>query len=264
MKAVFVHGGPGLNSNPEDQILSNDFLNNNFDIMYWNEPKVFSSQDYYNEVLDSLVRFINSIDDNSILLIGHSFGCNLILNVMPLIKDKINSICFLSPVLDINEADTNIIKYGLKLLKSSNAESAVKLETMIPNLTKRFDETKIQALLLAMSSDLFHHYFSDDKSFYTYFNYLQDENEFRIEDYIKIKQSIPISITDLNEIFSIPLLIIFGQKDPVCNPIYEEKVIRKYFSNITLYTLENISHYPHIDATDFFFEALKTHIKTIS
>ena len=36
MKLIFVHGGPGLNSRPEKNLLANDLIDLGLDPIFWN------------------------------------------------------------------------------------------------------------------------------------------------------------------------------------------------------------------------------------
>ena len=255
MKAIFIHGGPGLNSNPEQKLLKDDFVSNGIDIRFWNEPKEFQTKNFNEEILNSIIELVNSFDEK-IILIGHSTGCRNILNILPTIKSKVHSICFLSPALDLKEADGNIIKFGMSLLEKTNPEAAKSLLNILPSLNDNFDENKADAILLGLSSGYFVHNFINSNSFENYFQFLQGDNQFRVDDYLKIRKSGSQMITESDEIFDIPTIALFGKKDPIFNFEHGVSIISKYFSNLKSKCLEDVSHYPHIDDKDLFFKEL--------
>ncbi|MBL7664477.1 MAG: alpha/beta hydrolase [Bacteriovoracaceae bacterium] len=258
-KFLYVHGGPGLNSYPESQLLKPIFESHNHEIVLWNEPKSFSSKNYYAEMVDNLKDFILSQGPN-LNIISHSFGSYLVLDLISKTDLPVNSLCFVSPALDLEQGDKNILNVGLEILKKTNTELSKQLETKIQLFKKnKTEQNKIDALLLAFQSGYFSLNFCSEENFKKYFGLLINEHEFRLNDFLKIKPTIaPLKPQKKKK--SIKSIAIFGAQDPIFKYENEMKVLNKFIEKTNVKIFPNISHYPHIESQHDFYYELLAHI----
>jgi pimeloyl-ACP methyl ester carboxylesterase len=251
---IYLHGGPGLNSYPEKKLLSPYFEKHNKNLTLWNEPRNFKTTDYYREIKQSVYELINA-KSNRIHILAHSFGAYIILDLLSEISNKLDSVTFLSPAVDLVSADDRIIKLGHDIHKKSNPEMAKRMEILMPKLTREYDKDKLDCLLLAFESGYFIQNFSSQQSFEKYFSYLTGEYEFRLEDFLKIKPS----ITPLNSNPSkvdIECYAFFGDDDPIFKKRTEMPILEQFFKKVNAIELAQGAHYPHIDAQEEIFKFL--------
>jgi pimeloyl-ACP methyl ester carboxylesterase len=256
---IFVHGGPGLNSKPERELLAPNLKEQGFDILFWDEPQDFHSKNTYNEIVLDLVNKINQ-HKQDVCLIGHSFGARIVIDALKSnrITSKIKSTLFLSPALDMCSGDDKIINYGLSKLETLNPEVASTIKKHIPNLINdQFDDLKGETLLLAFQSGYFVENFINPSDFEKYFSYFQNEFSFRVEDHVAIRKVAGYLKDGNNDFKQIKNTTIVGTNDPIFNDEAQLSMTLSYFPNATIQKWDTVSHYPHMDATAKFLELLK-------
>lgn len=257
---LFIHGGPGLNSEPEKHLMAPIFKKYALEIDFWNEPTQFHSNQYAEEVQRSLIDKIHSFQDK-VNIIAHSYGAKTVLGILSEVRHKIDHIFFSAPVVDTLNSDRAVLSHGYSVLSKTKNSEARELENLLPNICSDFDQTKQRALTLAFKSGFYKNYFKDLASFENYYQYFQDDHSFSMERYLRIRQ------TELNEYtppdvpYDISCTLFYGGLDPVFSPKMEARLLNQYFSHITTYILPEVSHYPHMDASPFFMKHLIQHIK---
>lgn len=251
---LFVHGGPGLNSNADRAFLEDPIKSKGHTIEFWNEPKSFNTDNCYREMLDNLNQNIQQ-QDKLVNLIGHSFGSKLCLDAISENGDKIESMCFLCPSIDMEKADENIFDISLPLLEESNPEAAQRFKELMPQLTDKVDDNKLEALSLAIQSGYFGKYFVHPENFEDYFQHLQDENAFRLDAYLKIRPTVDNSLKPVSG-FKGKSIAFFGKEDQVCTYENESVVVDKVLSDTKKIVMSNVAHYPHVEKRDVFVKEL--------
>jgi pimeloyl-ACP methyl ester carboxylesterase len=256
VKLIYIHGGPGLNSHPDKVLLGSDIKAHGHDILFWNEPREFKTQDMYSEIVDDLVQTVLA-QEKDVCLIGHSFGARIIIDSLSKLSEKVFSTIFLAPALNMMEGDKRIINYGLSKLEETNSEVANAIKENIPKLTySKFDEIKGETLLMAFQSGYFSENFISSKDFENFFSHLQGEYEFRVPDHISIRKTAKYLKRGNGEFKDIHNLTIIGEKDPIFGTELEAEAVREFFPNANIQFWSNASHYPHIDDKKRFIEEL--------
>ncbi len=256
---IYIHGGPGLNSKPEEVLLAPYFKEKSKEIIFWNEPINFSSDNYYQEIKESVLSLILK-QDVKVHLLGHSFGAYIILDLLEEIPDKVESMTFLSPAVDLVNADKRIIDLGYSIHKDKNPEIVAQMDKLIPLINDECDQNKLDCLLLAFQSGYFTQNFSSLESFEKYFSHLSGDFEFRLNDYLKIKPSVTPLKKNIKK-SKIKAFSFFGKNDPLFKMETEVPVLDPYFENLEVIELENVSHYPHIDAREETFNTIFSNLK---
>ena len=244
-KVVFVHGGPGLNSNPEKNLISQIYEQSGLEIHFWNEPRELQTDDPYTFVKSSLIDYINSFNA-PVTLLAHSWGCRLVIDCINEIESNVNGACFISPAVDFKNADRKICKLGKEILNNQKA-STEKIKKFLAVKTDDLDEIRFEALAEAFCSNYFVKNFINEENMKGYFQYLTDENEFRASDMISIRRSMELAPTSPTRRVKLPTTAIFGKLDPIFTKSSESKVLEEVFSNLKPIELEDQSHYCHIE-----------------
>lgn len=99
---VFVHGAPGDFS--AFNVFLSDSIFSNYNLLAYDRPGYGGSQQSpivsIEEQAKVLLNIINSYDSNSIILIGHSYGCAIAGNLAATEIDLINKLIIIAPLLD--------------------------------------------------------------------------------------------------------------------------------------------------------------------
>ena len=78
---LFVHGGPGMDESYFRPFL--EPLGNQYEIIFYRQLRVpFKTDDGLNELLRQLDDIVNSLNNSSIFLFGHSWGTVLALSLI--------------------------------------------------------------------------------------------------------------------------------------------------------------------------------------
>lgn len=258
MKFIFIHGGPGLNSEPESNLIEKYFETKGLSIDFWNEPKNLSIDHPLNELKEDLKKFILDKEEN-VNLIGHSFGAKLLLETLPDVMQKVDSICIISPAIDMIAGEQYVFDMAQELLKKNDQEKAIELSELIGKLKDEVDTIRIEALKLAVASGYFMNYFTDSKAFETYFSYLQGDYAFNLENFLKVRPHINKTLPDLSG-YNGKSIVFFGKEDPAFKVENELPILKKYLPEINVKEMEGMRHYPHIERKnqllDYYFDFL--------
>lgn len=112
MKILYFHGGPGLNSNPEKNLLLSRFKKRGFDPKFYNEPSLlrpngppFKEDKAFQNYLDCAEEFLlQHYNKTPLILIGHSFGAHPVCHLIKRHPEKIASVVFISTNLSLADA----------------------------------------------------------------------------------------------------------------------------------------------------------------
>lgn len=239
MNFLFIHGGPGLNSNPERNLFKNSFSEGD-KIYFWDEPKNAT----YEISCEDLAKTILSFSEE-LTVIAHSFGAFILNEVLPLIEHKLCKIILLSPVSSLPDLDRKLIQ--------SVADSSENLKIFLNSFDESvsFSETRYNHLLIAAGSpDLAPQYWHKKHLMSGYFQYMQgDQYQFDLGNFKSIRETCAeIKIHNETEV---PTEIIYGLHDPFIN--YEDKnFIGQFYRNSTIHLFTESAHYAHIEEMDKF------------
>lgn len=261
MEVLYYHGGPGLNSNPEKEILTEKFESKGYHLKCWNEPSTLretnhkintegSFQDYLNSAEDFL---LSSYKDKPLIIVGHSFGAQACLYLSKKHPAKIKHILFVSSNLSIKDTDLNTFSFIAADLEKNSDGDAKLLRTIIDNYTGEFDgNTQNGFAIVGQNPRLFDYYWHNKEvmpQFLVYYvapHYVLDINGYFNVRKTWFEQNIKKS--------SIPVTAIFGKYDCVVSNLKEQKKINGYYMDVEFYEFDNAAHYPHIEKIDLFMQ----------
>jgi pimeloyl-ACP methyl ester carboxylesterase len=210
------------------------------------------------QLKEDLISFIKKYDQ-SVHLIGHSFGVKLILETLKDLKAHVASITLVAPSTDMISGEKYVFDMAYKRFSKDQPEMALKLKKLIPQLTDKVDESRIKALELAFESGYIMDYFVHQKNFESYFSFLNGDNAFNVENFLKIRRYINKDLPD-NSNFQGKSTVIFGADDPAFKMENELKLIQKSLPEVEVKVINNVRHYPHIEATEEFINLIfKSH-----
>lgn len=253
---IFVPGGPGANSNPEKNLLETFYKQNNLNFIFWNEPTDLSANDAYRDIVDSLTNFVKK-QNKKVVLVGHSFGCQLIIDSLSKFENEVLGTIFLSPALALEKADFKIVDLAISLFKSHSPKSAQELERIKVGLDNSFNQEKKEALSLAFTSGHFALNFIEPENFNEYFSYFSGEFSFRPTDYMKIRESFAKYKSNTFRRADLPNMTIVGENDPIFPIDHVKHSLVESVNDLSIEIIKKSSHYPHIENREEVIELIK-------
>lgn len=259
---VFLNGGPGLNSQPEKNILGPYLKSLGHKVHFWNEPSrqrpaesTFNINAPYLGAIESAKDFLESVclDSNEkkceITLVTHSYSVHYAVELLTKHHAPITELILSSPALEIHKADLNILNLAITGLTSmGDLETSKAITDLMPLLKEEFNQEKVAAFSLAGKYPaLFTHYWSNSDLMLEYFSYLSNEYSFNPEEMLRVRMSMPLTLLGLDEKISVPTKVLFCKDDPVVRADQQLPKVFNYFSQPEIIELENCKHYPHLE-----------------
>lgn len=259
---LFLHGGPGLNSNPEKHLIRDRFHNAGLDIFFWNEP---SSQRSPKPVSYNFTNWLasagNCLQDaarggKKVHLLAHSYGAQAAIGLSQKYPCMIERIIFITPAFIIHDVDMKVFAFCKTDYSDSDPEKAGLLEEIMRKAGEGFDDAKASGWLLALgNSCLATHYFNNHEAMQKYFGYLMGEYQIDVESLMEVRKSayrLPVS-----ERSDIPAVLFFCADDEIIDMDLQKKSCESYFSNIIkTVVFKRSKHFPHLDEPDRFLAEL--------
>lgn len=262
MKILYFHSGPGLNSNPEKNLLTDKFKAKGYELKCWNEPSALRPDEFvtgkgYTDYLNSAEAFLlKHYTGEHLCIIAHSFSANIACYFAQKHPDKLKHIVFVTPNLSPATTDLNTFKFIMADYRANNNSKADDLATIIENYTGNFDDNTLNGFLLAgQNPRLFDHYWHNNEvkplflSYFTSPEYVLD-----LEGYLDIRKT--WFATSLSG-SKIPATVVLGKYDMVISKEVEKRVLERYFDNLTAVEFKASAHYPHAEETDKFLKILE-------
>lgn len=252
MKIIYIHGGPGLNSEPEKNILT---TTGNFKFIFWNEPTVDinSARDAYSDWLFSLEDCINSqARDGKVMIMAHSFGAFALNDVLPRVSNKVHKVILVSPIFNLLTLDLNIMDLAIRLLRvAGDRVNAQILELKKSEMKSMTSSTRVEIIAQALSTDeLLMNYWKNKDSAKLYNQYLE-KRPVSFDSFMMVRKN--IQEDQLSYQFSKSASIFYGKYDPVSSLSQNKELQLHFYPNSETFLCENSGHYPHIEETDFLF-----------
>lgn len=261
MKHIFIHGGPGLNSNPERYLLV-PVLNSD-KIVFWDEPSIlrdknFSPDHAYRNWLRSLTKFIeNHSQDEQVTILAHSFAAFAINDILPMIEDRVAKLVLIGPVFNLMTLDKNILDLAIKV-KTTREDliSIEKLELAKINMTDTFNESRFGSLLEALGDEeVLPSYWHNREASVAYNRYFADESfGLDLQSFKAVRES--ISHRAVSNKFEGKVFICYGAFDPVAKWNQDSLLIEALYPNYEIQIAQNSGHYPHIEEKNQFMNWL--------
>lgn len=238
---LFIHGGPGLNSQAEEKMIESKFRSQGLRISFWNEPS--EMRDGVKEIsfdiaIESLVKEFQKFQ-NPPVLIAHSFGAQYALGLINKLGLKNQKVIYICPDLEPLNTDLNIIKLAKNYFEREDKDKFHQLEQLTQTFTNSFDEIRIQALgIVGTYQDLFFNYWVDKDVMSTYYSFHTEEYSFNINSYLTIRATSPLELIENFDREN--SLVLYSIHDPIIN----------LNRNFEFTLIKDSGHYPHIEVTD--------------
>ncbi|MCT4643148.1 MAG: alpha/beta hydrolase [Bacteriovoracaceae bacterium] len=265
---IYLHGGPGMNSNPEFNIIKNKIELNGDKIFFWNEPSSLRPQgDTYSDAfafeasVKSALNFTSEVVSKNDLVkvsfIAHSYGSIIAANMINSLEIEVEDIIFISPALNYLPAFKNILNLAVGDFSKEDKAKALELKNLIGLMGNTFDDNWLKAFSIALTDKvLMTHYFTNTDSFLNYFQYFVGQFQFDVPAFFGVLKTMPQqSYTRLN--YTGKAKLIFGKQDPVSKVSEQLEVSTKIFKDVEVDIFDRAGHFAHIERLDKFLFTLK-------
>lgn len=264
MSLFFIHGGPGFNSKPEENLLKNEFLKLDNEVHFWNEPSTkrgATGSVNFEKTLEDFTVFFEAHSTSRNILIAHSFGAFTLLHLKESLLKKISQLILISPILNLRALDENIVSLAInESTKLGNTDKAKELAKQKEQFTDKYDIHRFNTTLNALVSvDLLSFYWFNKENMKNYQSFFKEEYEFDIGNFQNIRMS--IENEKLSRKIDIPTLILSGEHDQISHGKDMDSLIANCFSRHEIAKLANSAHYPHMEEIRAFFDIVASKLK---
>lgn len=268
---IYLNGGPGLNSNPESQILGPYLQSLGHTVYFWSEPSTlrptqepFDSNAPFYGAVHSIKKFVQKIsnqspkNNNGVILMAHSFSVQYLIELLSDDQCPIDELILFSPALDIHAADLNILELAARgLAEEGDTYNSQQILDLMPRLQEEFCKDKRESFLFAAKyTSLFSHYWQDKNLMQQYFSYLVGKHSFNLEEMLLMRQDMPKRKEKLEKRVALPTRIFFCEEDPITKPLEQLPKVSHYFTDARVVILKNSKHYPQLEQMEEIFHEL--------
>ncbi len=215
-KILILHGWGA--SSESWQEVKKDLKNSNFEVFAPDLPgfgqnpapeNIWQTKDYALWAKDFVK---NNIGNEPFVLIGHSFGGAIAVNLANILPEQIEKIILISPaILRTNKKLANQIKKTIKAIKKAIPLKATQTtQKLIAKFLKNSDYYKTQGIMREIFKKV-------------------------------IEETFPTEFKNINK----PIILIWGSRDRLV-PLKESEILKKISPNTKLIVYKNIGHSPNL------------------
>jgi len=265
-KIIFYHGGPGLNANPEHNLLAGFYSQNGLELCTWNEPSLlrpqhdpFREENAYARYLESAERFlVQHYTGTPLIVMAHSYGAHAAGTFLKSHVEKVAAVVLTAPGFDASKVDRNIFRLiAQDYLAHDDHERGKEMEQILAAFTGNFDENTERGWMLALENPrLFNYYWFNTEKAQAYLqHFAPPEYTVDTQSFFAVRRT---SYAAPAENCDLKTLVFYGKHDRVLPD--ETGDIAARFPDHRTMTLEQSGHYPHIEEAERVLSAIKDFI----
>lgn len=271
MRAIYFHGGPGLNGNPERTLLPPAFARAGFDLHVWDEPSrlrpdgpAFRPENAWAGYLEAAEAFfLARYAGEPLVVLGHSFGVFPLRHLSRLHPDKIALAVPIGTDFALPVNDLRLLHLWKSDFARDGDPRAVEVGEVIERFSGQFDENTARGFSLgAQNPRLFDSYWYDAESRARFVAcYAEPSYGVDIESFVAVRRSYePIELVGS----PIPAIAVFGHHERVVCKETEIRHLREAYADLTVHELPNSAHYPHVEETEAFLRIVVNAMETVA
>jgi pimeloyl-ACP methyl ester carboxylesterase len=262
---VFVHGGPGFNSLPEQTLLGPPCEAAGHSIAFWNEPSrlrpdgdAFEAERAFERWLASAERFVLQSALRPAHLIAHSSAVHAALEIARRHPHCLASVVLVAPSIDPFAGFRRV----LRVAHADFAETQPALASVVASAIARtrvlFDDPMREGLQLAARDErLFTHYFANADQFAATAAVMsRPEAQFDGESFFAVMSDFAGRHASLLSTapVPVPVLALFGSADPITPMDDQVGALRAAAPGACIERVDGCSHWLHLDRPRRFLE----------
>ncbi|MDT0650883.1 alpha/beta hydrolase [Autumnicola edwardsiae] len=270
---IFLHGGPGYNSVPFEQVTANELANNGFFVISYDRRgegrnENLKAEYTFTQTLEDLNKIYQKYQLKKATLVGHSFGGIIATIYADKYSDKINNLILVSTPISMQETFKNIIASSKEIYTEKDDKVNLNYISMLENMDSTSLEYATYSFMHAMSNgfysaknpnqkavELYQKFKTDTllKKYASKNEYLAPQKFWENEQYtsISIKKNLE-SLQNKN----VSIFGLYGKEDGLYS---KEQIasLEHILGNEKVKYLENCSHNVFIDRQDEFIDSVK-------
>ena len=262
MNIFWTHGGPGFNARPETHLLKNRFIENNFDVHFWNHP----SKQRGDDTEDNWQSYIDHLENDFLrycakcgpcTLVAHSFGAKVSLHLIDKYPELINSIVWISGNTYFLNTLKNIFRFIAQDYKAQGLFAKSQKLIDVLSMEESTHADFLEKIGLVLENENFNQYYWTNKvAMSSYYPFFTEEWAIDMNCFMGVVTSMPINIDPCQ--IDIPTLACYGKDEVVINNSFEQNVVKSLFKNHKIVTFDDCSHFLHIENLNEFLKLLST------
>lgn len=264
---VFLHGGPGFNSLPEQTLLGPLCEAAGHTMAFWNEPSrlrpggdTFEAERAFERWLASAERFVLQSAPAPAHLIAHSNAVHAALEIARRHPARLASVVLVAPTIDPFAGFRRVLGVAHADFAETQPAYASVLASAIERTRVFFDDPMREGLQLAVRDErLFTHYFANaDQLAATAAVMSRPEAQFDPESFFAVMSDFASRHASLLSTarVPVPVLALFGSADPVTPLDDQMAALRAAAPHTRIECVGNCSHCLHLDRPRRFLEVV--------
>ncbi|URN93310.1 MAG: alpha/beta hydrolase [Candidatus Pristimantibacillus lignocellulolyticus] len=276
---IFVHGGPGCSEIPYVRKYQ-DILEKNYTIVHYDQRGSGKSYHFFEDYSDlstdllvddllALTDYVQKeLDQEKVLLIGHSFGTYIGMKSVAKAPDKFVAYIGIGQVADHVKSELDSLNYSVEQAKlSGNLKDVAQLEQLRSSI-EQGDKLTPRNIVRKYGGAA--RLIDDNRDYYTGFIFNPEYNLLDVIRYLRgvslsqeilIKEESQNNITTIVDSVEIPIYFVMGQYDYMTSV----NAAREYYDMLEAPKKEFIifkksAHYPQFEEEELFAEWLNTTI----
>jgi proline iminopeptidase len=261
---LFLHGGPGLNSYAESELLGPALQARNRRAEFWNEPSrrqgygpAFRTERAFRNQVESVCQEIDRLSLESggrkVDVIAHSFACNVIWDALETASAKVGRLILVTPGLSANALFRRIMKLAAADFKSPRPEASRHLEELSTK-SQSFNDSAMQEGLLLAGEDaaLFTHYWKNKPQMEAFFGVWGRRGaSLDVESFQCVLADFAAHLPERDRLAraypTLDVSVVFGAHDPIVSEQEELGLLNRAFPQAKVTRFESSGHFPHLE-----------------
>jgi pimeloyl-ACP methyl ester carboxylesterase len=267
IKALFLHGGPGLNSEAERRILAPILSAQGFDFTFWNEPShnrpeghAFQKDRAFSGWLESIEAVLREQGPFE-LLVGSSFGALAALHLLARGRISFARFVMLSPTLDLLATFHKMMDLAVRDFSGTEPSKAAALLELQKRSRSFFDGPTRQAMELVYQDPLLlGHYWVDHEILPRWASVLSEPRfglDRESQNAVLAEMASTPETHPLNSLRGIHAMLMVGARDPVRDDERNLGIARPFLGSIERHVFAKSGHFPHLEEPEAFADTLK-------
>jgi pimeloyl-ACP methyl ester carboxylesterase len=262
---LYLHGGPGMNSFSEEEILGPLFKEKDQAIHFWNEPSkqrpeggAFRAEKAFSGLVKSAEEKLLSLVESAgepITLICQSFGVHAGYRLALKYPELIKKIVLVAPAFHVAEAAKNMVGFSISDFKESQSDKSEKMAALLGLSKELFDEPMREAIIISAENPIvFTHYWKNSSAMAQYFSiWAKRSAQLDVEAYFSVMTEFA-TLPDEVGLVTIPTLVVFGKFDSLIDFEKEQNACKNRFAKLESIIFDESGHFPHLDESQKFVD----------
>jgi pimeloyl-ACP methyl ester carboxylesterase len=259
---VFVHGGPGLTTVPEERWFRQGLDAAGIRPLFWNEPSrtrpdgpPFQEASAFTSAVASLADTVRSVEQPT--YVCHSTGVHYLLALPHEVLSRTRRLVLVSPSLALKETLRKIAELAAADLEREASQAAAALRQHVANSRALFDPSMAAAFQLALSDPLLlTHYWRDPAAMNRWLDVSQQPGAGLDIDclFAVLREMSETYREDLSHLrrVDVTATLVMGDADPLLDPSTTLRLAGQIFSTVRPHLFPGCAHFPHLERTTDF------------